>query len=191
MFCISDTMDRGEMWSELWLLVNGERVFRFGSGYLSSQTAISWPSQINETEQPARGFFTRQAGSDPAAGAEASIDSVTNRTWLLKAFHVTLTTSATVANRNVHLVIDPYGNNDNLNFFGNVVQAAGTTIKYTFAPVGYLPTAADANNIIVPIPPDVVIREGATPALSTSTTNLQAGDNFGAPVAIVEAFMVA
>ena len=64
-FCTADTMDRGEVWAELWLTMNNERVFRFGSGYITSQTAISWPSTINETEHPGRGFITSVSGTNP------------------------------------------------------------------------------------------------------------------------------
>ena len=188
MFCSADTMDRGEMWAELWLTVNGERVFRFGSGYMSAQTAISWPSQINETEMPGRGFMTNVTGVNQAANVECTDDVPGNEMWILKGYKVVLVTDANVANRRVHLNMPFGGNSPAITAYSTIDQTAGTTITYIFAPFGSVPLASSNNTILIPIPPDIVMKEADT--ISTTTVNRQVGDNFGAPKIYVEKFMV-
>lgn len=181
-------MKRGEMWAELWLTINDEIVYRFGAGYISYQSAISWPAQTSETEMPNRGYIATVFGSDPAANTECYDAVPANELWILKSYTVTLVTDGTAANRNVALNLRPTGTGGSQTYFGNVVQTATQTIKYVFAPIGYLPTAAVNNTILVPIPKDVTLRENGE--ISTTTLNRQAGDNFGSPTMEVEKFMI-
>jgi len=186
-FSTVDTMDRGEVWAVLWLTINGERVWKLASGYMTFQNPLTFPNTHSETEQDTRGFFAKVTGTNQAAGAENTDPVPTNETWILKSYIVSLVTDATAPLRNVHLIVTPHNSTINLHSFGNVTQAASLTRTWHFAPYGYLPTAADNEVILVPIPPDIVIVEGGT--IGTETLGFVAGDNFGAPAIAVEKFM--
>jgi len=188
-FCLSDAMDRGEMWAEMWLTINGERVFRFGSGYISAQTAISWPAQINETEHPGRGLITRVAGANPAVGAECSDTVPTNERWRVLCYSVQLTSVNSGSARNVHLVTNMVGTGLNQHHYGAITQAINVINKWYFVPNGGFNPALDGTDIIVPIPHELWLNETGT--LGTETTNLVATDDFGSPTILVEKFMVA
>ena len=136
--------------------------------------------------------------ADPAAGSEFSGSPPDNFAWILLAVQATLVADATVANRDARLIIDG-GGEDAIVFAhsGVLSQTAGltqrhvwtmgsavpTTVPTLFA-AGLLHTAAVQHVSSLPYPiwlvPGYRVR--------SLTTNLQAGDNWGAPTLIVEEY---
>lgn len=119
-------------------------------------------------------------GTNPTAGAEISQTVPTGEAWLLTSVVATLVTSAAVANRSPHLIID-----DGANVLANLVpaaaQAASTTVVYAWTVGGF-----DAGAVR-----DGVAASGQLPAglrlqpgyrIRTVTTALDVADDWSAPV---------
>lgn len=132
--------------------------------------------------------FQSIALTNPGAGSEISETVTSGEMWKLQSITFSLVTSATVANRRVHFQVNgPEGRL--LDAFSDIDQPASTTRQYTVAAFGNLPDREDGDDILIPIPPDFLVPQTST--LKTSTTNLQAGDNFSAPVVTYEfSFMI-
>lgn len=127
---------------------------------------------------PLTGGVTVAGTVDPAAGAELIAFTVpAGQVWELQTLRFTLVTSATVANRRVHLVFD-----DGTNVLAKVPvlsdHAASLTWSYTFA--------READNVtvqgleVVSRMPRLLLPAGFR--VRTLTDNLQVGDNFSAGV---------
>lgn len=186
-FTTSTALERGEFWAQIFLRANGERIFKLASGYITRQSGLNWPLVQNDFEFAGGGKIRRVTGANPAAGAECA-DAVTdNQHWILKGYIVTLVTDATAANRRVHLTFQANGSTVTTEVFGLVDQTASQTIKYCFVPYGHVLDELDNSVIQVPLPPDMHLLSAAT--IGTSTTNLQAGDNFGSPSILIESFL--
>lgn len=126
--------------------------------------------------------FEALAGADPAAGAEGIAYTVpAGQAWIVHSLNIQLVTDATVANRRIHLVVDD-GSTIYGRWFASQVQAASLTQDYS---IGLVDTGVQDNingSLVVPLP----LRLGAGHRLRTITTALQAGDNYGAPMALIE-----
>jgi len=137
------------------------------SNYVAEPFHPSWPGTplIASTEGP--GFIRTIVGTDPAAGAEISETVPTNARWRLISVRVTLVTSATVTDRTPTITLD-----DGINIFGQsedgVTVPASTTSNQTFSALGDIILLSEAYRI------------------RSLTTNIQVGDNYGAPIYIVE-----
>lgn len=118
-------------------------------------------------------------GTDPAAGANVLETVTAERRWLLHAIAVSLTTDATVANRIVRLQIQNPDGTVILESEDAAAQAASTTVRYSFGNWGFNPTSP---RMALPLP--ILLPPGAR--IVTSTAALQVGDNFGAPLLLVE-----
>lgn len=122
-------------------------------------------------------------GADPAAGVEISDAVPAGKQWRLISVLLQLVTNATVANRRPHVIVD-----DGANVFhrraSNATQAASLTQNYLFAGEG--PEAAVRGTYVADPLPVQEIPAGAR--IKTVTENLQAGDNYGAPLYYVEEF---
>jgi hypothetical protein len=150
--------------------------------YVTSGFVPGWPGGrvISSIEGP--GLLRSITGTDPAAGVEISETVPTNARWRLIAARFTFTTSVTVANRTVALVID-----DGVNIYYAIVapaaQAASVGIDYNVGALGVQPALAFFNHWL-PTPPDFLLLQGHR--IRTVTQNLQVGDNFAAPQLFVE-----
>jgi hypothetical protein len=122
-------------------------------------------------------------GTDPAANTEVSETVPANGRWRVLAMRVSLVTDATVANREVSLQFDD-GTTAFFAAAANANQAASLTRQYSVGTAGERGAAATATDILIPAPSDVVLLAGHR--VRTSTTNRQAGDNFGAPTLLVQ-----
>ena len=133
-----------------------------------------------------KGALKIVAGSDPAAGVEISETVTAAKYWKLLAVKFTLVTDATVANREVDLILDD-GANEFCRIAPTVVQTASLTLHYSWA-IGlqqnsFLPLTASPK--IAPLP-DIVLGPGFR--VRTTTQGIVAGDNFSAPVLYVVQF---
>jgi len=128
---------------------------------------------------PGQTIQTRVISSaDPAAGAEISYTA--DDDMIVYSARFTFVTDANVANRNPSLIADD-GTTQFLRIRDAGARTASATWEYFFAP-GITAYSVDGG---FPLPtPGVFLRKGDR--LRTSTTNLQAGDNYSAMVLLVE-----
>ena len=116
--------------------------------------------------------------SDPAAGAEISVTVPGRAVWHVHAIRFTLVTDATVDNRIPILEID-----DGQNIFASIpppsVQTASITRPMSYYVGSERNSSFDAS-MMMPLPHSLIMLPGWR--IRTSTVNLQAGDNYSAPV---------
>jgi hypothetical protein len=119
-------------------------------------------------------------GSDPAAGAEVAYTVPAAVTLKLIAVRFSLVTSATAATRTVQLIIDD-GTDVLWRRISPATQTASLTRQYLFlADLTVEDSAFDANGDVKLFLPSLPIDSGWR--IRTLTSNIQSGDNFGAPM---------
>lgn len=150
-------------------------------GSLTANTPLAWPGGALEGPTRGGGWIRSITGTDPAAGAEISETVPTGARWKIVSIEFTLVTDATVANREPILTLDD-GATEWFRSGPSAVIAATGTVRNVAAAFG-APPAAVTNFRSILLPPDLVLSAGFR--IRTSTTNLQAGDNYGAPVLLV------
>lgn len=127
--------------------------------------------------------FTQKRIPAPIAGANWELSPGGQRWWRLVSMVARLVTSAVVANRRVRITATEGGNA----YFvaeAHLAQPASTTMDYA-AHNGSPVTAADSLVLPLPLPSGgLLLRPGAL--LVASVTNLDAGDQWSAIVALVE-----
>jgi hypothetical protein len=151
-------------------------------GYVTETDDLAWPGAPIRVSVDGPGALREVAGANPAAGAEASISQTARTRWRPLAYTVTLVTDATAANREVQLQI-ALPSIAALVLPSGATQVASQTRAYTFIVNGVRGAGATSLNVIGAMP--LMTTPGST-IFETVTTNLQAGDNFGAPAIFVE-----
>lgn len=151
-------------------------------GYLTDASGITFPATVNSKGGEGVGAFRVITGTDPAAGAEVSETVPTAALWRLHALRVSLVTDATVASRYPFLVYDDGTTEFHRSGAGALQAASLTTIQNWAIGEARALLSTQAGN--APIPSGVWLAGGSR--IRTVTANLQAGDNYGAPVYIVE-----
>jgi hypothetical protein len=169
------------------LLANEDRLYCLFSGNVYAQKGLSWPQTTTQDLIPNRGTFMVFTSDNPAAGAEISISVPNKRIWRIIGLRFQLVNAAVAASRRVHVVMT-HGEGCALDFFSDVDQITGETRNYTCAAVAGNPDRIDDNDIIIPIAPDIWLPEGST--ITTETTALNAGDNFGTCAVMLEQFFM-
>jgi len=177
---------RGDQYVMLNLFIDGNEHVLLTQGYISHMESVSWPSQVTQSNLPNHGLFRSVAGTDRAANTEITETVPSNVTWRFISMVFTLVTDANVANRNVHMRVT-----DGTNLLAETTsaqnQAASLTRVYSIL-AGVRPQdTSEDDNIANNLPGDMFLPEGFT--IETSTTNLQVGDDFGAPRLFVEQFI--
>ncbi len=150
--------------------------------YIFNLSYAGWPGGMIRSPLEGPGVMRSIVGTDPAAGAEISETVPTNARWRLIAFTSTLVTSAAVANRRLRLVHDD-GANIYCNAFSTLLLPASTTTTVTWGDSYPLVENTD-QQITAPLPRQDMLLAGSR--IRTITTNFQAGDNWAAPVYLVE-----
>jgi hypothetical protein len=121
-------------------------------------------------------------GTNPAAGVEITETVPAGKRWALRSLRVTLVTSGAVANRVPALFYD-----DGVSVFGSSVfngSMAATVTKILTWGMGMAfvnPGGTSEVNLIAPL---VLLLPGGR--IRTSTSALDAGDDYGAPIYEVE-----
>lgn len=151
-------------------------------GYVTADSALLWPGGGYSSSVEGPGILSSVAGTNPNAGVEVIEAVPANARWRLRALRASLVTDATVITRTVNVIIDD-GTTTLLNFPGVTTQIASLTRAYNVAEYGFQP-AAVGTDIFFYIPFVIALFQGWR--IRTSTTNLQAGDNWGAPQLEVE-----
>jgi hypothetical protein len=179
---------RNGAYVQLQLLINGDIGQELCRGYVGDYESLTWPQT---TTNPKLGMLYGQASqltvSDPAAGAEISLNRNDYFLYKFRCLTATLVTSAAVANRFVHLKIVGGGSSGEWEVASNIAQVASKTYRYFF--MSGLGTACyqQDNSIYVPVPNEVFM-DGST-GISTLTTALDGADDWGAPKLVVEKFI--
>jgi hypothetical protein len=152
------------------------------SDYLADTLLLAWPGGLLRSSVEGPGFLRSITGSDPAAGAEISETVPTNARWRLIGLTAQLFNDATVANRFAALVFD-----DGASIYARATfDQATTTLQ---APVhswsmGGNPSGGQTNMRTMPLAQPNALLAGQR--IRTATASLQAGDNWSAPVYLVE-----
>ena len=123
-------------------------------------------------------------GTNPAAAAEISETVPTDVRWNLISFATTLVTDANAANRQVSFTLDDgttvYGR-----FHINTSITASQTVVIAFAP-GLLRGGTATISVTSPAPIPTLLLAGHR--IRTIVASIQAGDDWGAPQFLVEAW---
>ena len=136
---------------------------------------------VTPTIQNLHGRLRSITGTNPDPGVEISETVPTRRRWRPQSIRIRLTTDATVANRNILLIIDD-GTTPLTAITTTTPQTASKSINYYFSNIG-APEINTSPNHSLPFPP-LTLPSGYR--IITATENLQAGDDFSAPQLLVE-----
>lgn len=175
---------------QTWVMVELVRGFTgailpigvLAQGYVSETERLIWPRGPYPGSTEGRGVLRTIVGTDPAANTESTETVPTNARWRLLNWRIALVTDATVGNRTVQLVIDDGTNAIHL-IPAHTTQPASQTFAYEAFSIGAAGFAV-SNSLFLPMPPDLELHGGYR--VRTSTGSIQAGDNYGAPVLLVQ-----
>jgi hypothetical protein len=182
---VNRTAVQGGTFITVSLLADGEVIQQLTSGYIYAQKALSWPNTSQVDLREGGGKFMTKVGTDPAAGVAADIEVPQGEVWKIQEVEVLLTTSATVATRQVSCVISQPDGSD-ISFWGTTTQTASLTKAYTIAPKGTMVSETLGNTIFIDMCKDLIVQPLGI--ITVDCTNRQAGDNFGALNVIIEKF---
>lgn len=154
-------------------------------GVVTAARNLGWPDGPQLSGLETAGQVRSVAGTDPAAGAEVSETVPTGAYWDLLGFRATLVTSAVAGARRVHVVIDD-GAAILLDLAAADTQAASLTRNYNAGQDGFARAAQDSE-IYVPLPAAIRLAPGFR--VRTTTTLLDAGDNYSAPQLLVREYI--
>jgi hypothetical protein len=157
----------------------------FMQGYVSIYQALSYPNGVVQGSLEGAGAMRLVVGTDPVAGAEISETVPAGRMWILRALSATFVADATVANRTPLLFCDDGGANTFAQSGDSAAVTAGQTINYAWAN-SYVRIIS---NTTIHVQLASALRLPAGFRIRTTTLNLQAGDNWGAPRLFVEEFI--
>lgn len=147
------------------------------SGYVTAKMPLTFPGPV-KSALDGQGVLRSIVGTVPGAGAEITETVPTGARWELKSLSLALITAVAVANRIPAITLD-----DGASLFfasaipGNETASAtwsnqwGQGIGFSFS------AAAFVGNAAIP----VGVRLPAGGRIRTSTTNIQAADQYGAP----------
>lgn len=182
---LAASADRGDCWVDVTIFRGfeavGLSVATLLAGYVGLFVSLSYPNSPVEPPVSGHGAIKRIVGTNPAAGAEIIETVPTGARWRILGFSASLITSATVDDRLVTLIADD-GGNALVAGIATTVQTAGLTRFYFFSDYG-APLSESENSFAVPFPN---LTLPANFRLRTSTANIAAGDDWGAPLLLVE-----
>ena len=167
----------------VYVRVSETRLQLLCQGFLGQFHGINFPNQVPMTPLQQRGALSYTAGTDPAAGANASITVPTGEYWKVKQVKISLVTDATVADRSVVL----YYRTPAAVMFNIVpaaVQVASKTIIYHWFEGAALKDDPTSLNQTIPLPADIILAPGYI--IATAVKNLQAADDLSALGVIYE-----
>jgi hypothetical protein len=166
---------RGELWG-------GSGTAVLFAGYVDNTRPLIWPPGMTEPGFSGMGRLRIVVGTDPAPGNQVLEVVPTAATWRLHSLILFLATSSAGTDRIVSLIID-----DGIaHFFWGLpagTQPPGTVMTYCAG--GYsAPSTAGGNQIIGWPAQGLLLRSGSR--IRTETQNMDAADNYAAPVMLVE-----
>lgn len=178
--------DRGETYVSVRLSINNDDFGTLVSGYVTSLSGLAYPYGKLEDNTSGRGHFLAYPGGIPAAGAEVSVTVPDGQMWRIRGIKLQLTTSATVGDREVSLIIKDADQEICFVPAGDV-QAASLTYKYVYNAAEPWASSKVGTTVIQNMPTDIVLLPGGE--IKTSTTNIKAGDAFNVPYIHIERWL--
>lgn len=178
---LSAGVRRGECYVRVTLMMDGEPVERLIAAYLTDGKTLSWPPGVHEGFTEGPGLVRMIVGTNPAAGGDTSESVPTNARWKILSWIVTLVCDANVADRSAFLILDD-GTNQLMTKLSWSTVAAGETTRFMAGPG--LDVIATGNRRAQPIPNETILFQAYR--IKTGTVNIQVGDDYGAPVFMVE-----
>lgn len=173
---------RGDVYMEAeinrgpWNMNGGMNLF---SDYFTSHHHLSWPQTNYHHMVEGNGRVKTYVGTDPVPGVEVSYTIPANTRWRVQSIRLLLVTDATVANRFVQVrILD-----DSANIVWDtpsIAQTASLSTLYMAGPGSPTSPAIVNNRVTLNLPENFWMFQGWQ--ITTLTTGLVAGDNFGAPV---------
>lgn len=156
------------------------------AGYVTGAQPLGLPGSFIESSIATGGVIRALAGTNPAVGAEVSETVPTGARWQLLAFRVGFATSGTAINRRPTLVLQGNGVSvANIPLFAVVGENTNATISWLpGAPVESSPTTVA---MLALLPPEAILLAGDT--ITTSTINLQPGDDYTGPNILVREWL--
>jgi hypothetical protein len=156
-------------------------------GYASQFEYVCWPNGRIEWPLEGRGAESVLTVSAPLAGQEISTTVPAGVNWIIRSISYTLATSAVVAARSSHLVID---DGANIIFEGAnpATEAASLTYRYSWA--AGVSNASDGATVLQGgLPFELRLRTGYR--MRTVTSGLDAADQYSALAVLLEEFTAA
>lgn len=159
----------------LLLRVNGETTVILAQGIISGIYGISYPHQLARDPEQANGIQAFFIAANPAAGAEVSVDLPANEIWEIDMVQMTLTASASAANRVPTLNFLPGG----IPFISranttNITANQAVTILWIRGGTTAVITAAALHEVALP----ANIRLSQQSDITTLTSGIQVGDQY-------------
>jgi hypothetical protein len=154
-------------------------------GEVTAAQRLAWPGSPLNTTLDSAGALRSLTGTNPAANVEISETVPTGARWRVQSLRAALVTDANAANREVAITFDD-GTNVYAEAHAGANQAASLTRQYTAAVGGVRGAAATGTGILIAMP-SLILPAGHR--IRTSTTNRQAGDDWGAPQLLVEEWL--
>lgn len=166
-------MEKGDCHVSVDLLLNGEKIFSLCSGYVYFTKSIAWPYNNQTDFTYSQGAIRETSGTNPAAGANFSYTENDFINRKISAIRFDLTTDANAADRYVQLTMN---STSRLIVLGisNTAHTASLTRSYTCATWGYLPSTANDDDILIPIPLNLIQKSGDS--IKSAVTGIQVGD---------------
>jgi hypothetical protein len=146
------------------------------NGYVTANHTVAWPSIEPAQDVTPLAATLAVTVANPAAGAEWLYTVPAGVTAILNSVHFIFTTSAAVADRLPHLVIDD-GTNTLTQKTHYTVQAAGQAGEYNFAHFGG-DDAAPVGYVVFPSVPPTPVKAGYR--IGTVTTAIDVLDQYSA-----------
>lgn len=174
-----------DCYAMVYLRVNKTKNHLLCQGNLGQFYGINWPNQAPMSELQRRGKVTVATGADPAAGSEWTVTVPAGQFWRVKSVQATLVASATAATRRPMMIITFNGGGD-INIPINTGTTANQTMIHTWAEGIF--SINDTGNLLITgvYPADLLLPPFST--IRSLTANLQVGDNWSAPVLLVEIY---
>jgi len=157
-----------------------------GAGYVSAKQPLQFPSQTILNSLDTAGTLRSITGTQPAAGAEINETVPTGARWELVAFRDSIVTNATAGNRTSVLFFDD-GVNRWSSFPAMAVIAPSTNSAIEWAVGSTAIATINGQNAPGLIPVGLRLPAGAR--IRSTTANLAAGDQWGAPQYLVREWL--
>jgi len=154
------------------------------AGYPGFGSRISYPTTPVASPADGRGAMESFSPAAPGAGVDWAFGPLGNLHQIMRTIRARLVTSATVANRLVHLRILDAGGNIVCDVPPAFTQVASTTISYSWFPSAQ--AVQSDSSVSAPVP--VEMRLAPSWSVATATTGIQAADQWSQIFLAMETF---
>lgn len=156
-------------------------------GYATQYQYLTWPNGVPAGPMDGRGVMRAVVGNAPLVSAEISDTVPAGREWILRSIATTYTTSAGVASREPTLCIDDGAGHVMARSPVQTSIPASQAVQICWAPGMTLDTSGNIQSV------GWVMECRLAPGwrIFTQTVNLTGGDQYAAPVYMVEEFIPA